>query len=264
MSARRPATSASSSLRTFTSSVSVQGFSPVRTGRAAAPERAAAVMSGSLSASIDDDDCAGVDLESVQSPENRSLSLRLQTHPRRSIIPATGRLRENGSAPSRAIGYRWGPAKVLMGTAAVDRGQERPGDGESPGQAQRTRSPRNCRRNGYGQAWPVPSRTGRRTCERAAVCARRVAAVKEGGTAGPPPVSLVPPAKPFARAARTPVRRPAGGPSTMSQPAEPHPAKPQPPEAAHTLCPDPGRPPRAKAEAATSRAAAGRQPAFFP
>jgi len=41
-----------------------------------------------------------------------------------------------------------------MGTAAADRGQERPGDGASPGAGPATRSPRNCRKNGGRPAFP--------------------------------------------------------------------------------------------------------------
>src|ERR1022692_4336076 len=106
MSARSPATSVSSSLRTFTSSASVQCFSPGRTGSVAAPERAAAVMSGSLSANIGDDDCAGVDLESVQSQEDKSLS------------PASA----NTSAPIIHPGDRQGWEKtvlLLVGPSAI-------------------------------------------------------------------------------------------------------------------------------------------------
>src|SRR5215813_12983960 len=80
-------------------------------------------------------------------------------------------------------------AKALMGTAAADSRHERPGDGLSPGVAQRTRSPRSRRKNAPA-APPMPGGSG--SVERPrANCAGRAppsgrAAAKEGGTAGQP------------------------------------------------------------------------------
>src|SRR5580698_4274078 len=95
-------------------------------------------------------------------------------------------------------------------------GQERPGMVRARGYAQRTRSPRSRRKNGasphpsgWGRGTPAgsgirrpagrglvepaaePNREGRETGLQAPIAA------KEGGTAGQPPASLVPPAKPY-------------------------------------------------------------------
>src|SRR5690242_8533911 len=74
------------------------------------------------------------------------------------------------------------------GTAAADRGPQRPGDGGSPGACpvdQITPEPPE-------EQWE-PSRTGRRTQVEWAVI-RGAGTAKEGGTAEPPPAAFVPPA----------------------------------------------------------------------
>src|SRR6267154_2312444 len=77
-----------------------------------------------------------------------------------------------------------------MGTAAAGNGQERPGDGESPG----ARPADQITPGAAGRTAPAPAapgreqltRTGRQLIERAANRPAGQIAVKEGGTAGPP------------------------------------------------------------------------------
>src|SRR5215471_296153 len=95
----------------------------------------------------------------------------------------------------------WLICKALMGTAAADRGPQRPGDGVSPGacpadqitlEPPEEQLPHCC----AGQ----PAAPVRRPVEPAAgaevewAVIRRAGTAKEGGTAEPPPAAFVPPA----------------------------------------------------------------------
>src|SRR5580692_4765208 len=121
----------------------------------------------------------------------------------------------NGYGNRAGIGY---PCILhgIDGDSCRCGGQERPGMVRARGYAQRTRSPRSRRKNGasphpsgWGRGTPAgsgirrpagrglvepaaePNREGRETGLQAPIAA------KEGGTAGQPPASLVPPAKPY-------------------------------------------------------------------
>ena len=126
----------------------------------------------------------------------------------------------NGYGNRAGIGY---PCILhgIDGDSCRCGGQERPGMVRARGYAQRTRSPRSRRKNGaslhppdWGRGTPTgsgirrpagrglvepaaePNREGRETGLQAPIAA------KEGGTAGQPPASLVPPAKPYRQGPR--------------------------------------------------------------
>src|SRR6202044_1605107 len=229
MSVRNSAASAASVSRTLASSASVQRFSPGRTGSAAAPERAAAVIFRPPSVQL------GNDLRSEQSRENKCLPGAIANKPagglaeaqpvpdrRRAALSRSslirGRLTDTVTGRASAI---LASCTALMGTAAAaaarsDRGWCEPGDTRSgpdhPGAAGRT-APRFIHLN-WGRGTPAgsgirrsagrglvepaaePNREGRATGLQAPIAA------KEGGTAGQPPASLVPPAKPYRQGPR--------------------------------------------------------------
>src|ERR1700685_1010639 len=126
MSVRNSAASAASASRTLASSASVQRFSPCRTGSAAAPERAAAVIFRPPSVQLGDD------LRSEQSRENKCLPGTIANKPAGGSAearPAPDRLTDTATGRASAI---LASCTALMGTAAAaaarsDRGWCEPG-----------------------------------------------------------------------------------------------------------------------------------------